>query len=130
MFEWTFPISPVAASRPRVSRRGAYFTGPYKAFRTDMIELVPEVLGEGFIPFSRPVRVDIECFVKQPKKTKLDAPRADIDNYLKAIFDSLNGKMWDDDTQIISVYATKQWAPKGEEGYFTIGVDELDNSSN
>ena len=49
--EWTFPISPVAASRPRVSRHGAYFTGPYKKFLTDMINIVPEVIGDGFIPY-------------------------------------------------------------------------------
>ena len=123
--EWSFPISPVAASRPRVSRHGAYFTGPYKKFRTAMIDIVPDVLGDGFIPMDSAIAVDVEVYVKRPKKTKLSAPRADIDNYLKAIFDSLNGKLWDDDKQIIKVYAVKQWAAEDSDGYFTIGVSKL-----
>lgn len=126
--EWTFPISPIAASRPRVSKHGAYFAGPYKQFRTDMIEIVQDVLGDGFIPIEYPLSVDVEIYVKRPKKTKLDAPRADIDNYLKAIFDSLNGHLWDDDKQIRTVYASKQWAPSTEKGWFTVGVQQHVNS--
>ena len=121
--EWVFPISPVAASRPRVSKHGAYFAGAYKKFRQDMVDLVPTVLGSSFIPISNSLKVDVELYVRQPKKTKLYAPRADIDNFLKAVFDSLNGWLWEDDTQILTVHASKQWAVKGEEGYFTIGVD-------
>ena len=126
MPEWAFPISPVAASRPRVSKRGAYYTGPYKLFRSEMSELVPIILGPTFIPLVGPLKVDVEFYCKHPKKTKLLAPRADIDNYLKACFDSLNGLLWDDDTQIFQLYATKQWAPPTEEGYFLIGVEGMD----
>tara|TARA_R100000458_G_C8255523_1_gene231676 strand:+ start:833 stop:1219 length:387 start_codon:yes stop_codon:yes gene_type:complete len=126
MPEWTFKISPIAASRPRISRRRAYFTGPYKGFREDMIDIVSDTIGDGFIPYEKPLRVDVELFVKRPKQTKLSAPRADIDNYLKAIFDSLNGKLWEDDKQIISVYATKQWADPGVDGYFILGLEECD----
>jgi Holliday junction resolvase RusA-like endonuclease len=123
MPEWRFPLNPVAASRPRVSRHGAYYTGPYKKFREECIEVVPFVLGDYFDPYECPLRVDAEFFVKRPKTTKLDMPRADIDNFLKAVFDVLNKKLWIDDTIIRSVYATKQWAAEGEDGYFIIGVD-------
>tara|TARA_R110000824_G_scaffold319823_1_gene506805 strand:+ start:136 stop:537 length:402 start_codon:yes stop_codon:yes gene_type:complete len=127
--EWTFPISPVAASRPRVSKHGAYFTGPYKKFRTDMINLVPEVIGDGFLPLDYPLSVDVELYVKRPKKTKLLSPRADIDNYLKAVFDSLNGSLWEDDKQIQTVYAIKQWAPSIDDvGWFSIGVNKYAHS--
>ena len=125
MPEWKFPLSPVAASRPRVSRYGAYFAGPYKSFREDCVEVIEFVLGPDFKPFEEPIKVDVELFIKQPKKTKLWMPKADIDNFLKAIFDVLNKKLWSDDTIIQSVYATKQWAAKGEDGYFTVGVDKL-----
>jgi|TARA_Y100001963_G_C6734428_1_gene425612 Holliday junction resolvase RusA-like endonuclease len=125
MSEWTFPISPVAASRPRVSRRGAYFVGPYKIFRKEMIELVPLVLGNRFKVLEGPLKVDIEIYVKRPKKTKLDAPKADIDNYIKAILDSLNKKLWVDDTQIREIYACKQWARPRQHGHFIIGVEKL-----
>ena len=69
MPEWTFPISPIAASRPRVSKHGAYYKGPYKIFRQEMVELIPEVLGDAFVPFSCPLQVDLELFIKRPKQT-------------------------------------------------------------
>ena len=126
MPEWTFPISPVAASRPRVTKHGAYFAGPYKTFRKDMAEIVSETFDSDTAIYTTPLEVDVEIYVKRPKKTKLSAPRADIDNYLKAIFDSLNGVLWEDDTQIQKVYACKQWAPECYNGgYFILGVNEL-----
>jgi len=125
MPEWAFPISPVAASRPRVSRHGAYFAGPYKVFRSDCVDVIDFVLGPDFQPYDQPIKVDVELFVRRPKTTKLVMPKADIDNFLKAVFDSLNKKLWVDDNIIQSVYATKQWAEVGEDGYFTVGVDLL-----
>ena len=122
MPEWLFPISPVAASRPRVSRHGAYFTGPYKRFRQEMVEVVPLILGKSFVPLEGPLDVTLDLFVKQPKKTKLDAPKADIDNYIKSILDCMNKNLWLDDTQVITIQATKQWAHKKHDGHFIIGV--------
>ena len=122
MPEWRFPISPIAASRPRISKHGAYFAGPYKQFRKDMIDMVADILGD-WEPIEGAIQVDLELYVKQPKKTKLSAPKADIDNYCKAILDCMNKKLWVDDTQIVKIYAVKQWATKEEDGYFVIGVD-------
>jgi Holliday junction resolvase RusA-like endonuclease len=121
--EWVFPISPVAASRPRVARHGAYFAGPYKKFREECQDLVPMVLGPDFSPFERGLWIDVELYPTRPKTTKLHTPRPDIDNYLKSIFDILNGHLWVDDKIIESIYATKQWAPKDTPGYFIVGVN-------
>ena len=124
--EWVFPISPIAASRPRVSKHGAYFTGAYKRFRKDMIGLIPSVIGDDFIPLEGQLKVDVELYITQPQRTKLMGPRADIDNFIKAVFDSLNGWLWEDDKQIIQVYATKEWALKDQDGYFVLGVEEAE----
>jgi len=124
--EWVFPISPIAASRPRVSKHGAYFAGAYKKFRKEMIDLIPTIIGDDFIPLEKQLKVDVEFYITQPNKTKLDSPRADIDNFLKACFDSLNGWLWEDDRQIIQVYASKEWAPKDTSGYFVIGIEEIE----
>ena len=121
--EWVFPISPVAASRPRVARHGAYFAGPYKKFREECRDLVPMVLGPDFQPYDRALYIDVELYVTRPKTTKLDMPRPDIDNYQKAVFDALNEHLWSDDRVIQSVYAIKQWANEGEDGYFIVGVN-------
>ena len=126
--EWNFPISPIAASRPRVSKHGAYFAGAYKKFRTAMIDLVPEVIGDNYEPSTSLLKVDLELYITRPKTTKLLTPRADIDNFIKAIFDSVNGWVWEDDKQVIEVYATKSWASEGEDGYFILGVEDVQTS--
>jgi Holliday junction resolvase RusA-like endonuclease len=123
MSEWVFPTSPIAASRPRISKYGSYYTGPYKKFRSECAECVYDILGTDFELIEGSLAVTVELYVTQPKKTKLTHPRADIDNFLKAIFDVMNGKLWVDDSQIISVYATKQWASPNEQGYFILGIN-------
>lgn len=120
---WKFNIQPVAASRARIGKWGAYYTGPYKDFREQAKEKVEETLGPNHKPLLGHLAVSIEIYVGRPKSTKLDYPKPDIDNYVKAVLDVLNGLMWEDDSQIISVYATKQWAEENEEGYFTIEVN-------
>lgn len=121
-YEWRFDINPVAASRPRVSRWGAYYTGTYKEFREVAADVILETIGIDFVPVSNSLAVSIELFVKRPKKTDKEYPRPDIDNFAKAVLDQMNGKVWVDDTQIISLYLTKQWAEKDEEGYFVMSV--------
>jgi Holliday junction resolvase RusA-like endonuclease len=125
MRSYKFPINPVAASRPRVSKFGAYFTGPYKKFRSAAAIIINRILGRNFTPMSGKLAVDIKCFVTRPKSTKLEYPRADVDNYSKAILDSLNGKLWDDDSQIIALFISKEWATPGEEGYFIVDIEEV-----
>ena len=125
MRSYRFPINPVAASRPRVSKFGAYFTGPYKRFRSAAAIIINRILGRNFTPMSGKLAVDIKCYVTRPKSTKLEYPRADVDNYSKAILDSLNGKLWDDDSQIIALFISKQWASPDEEGYFVVEIEEV-----
>lgn len=120
--EWTFNISPVAASRPRVSKWGAYYTGPYKEFKEKASEEVYRVLGTERELITEPIVVSLEMYVKQPKKTELEYPRGDVDNYVKAVFDAMNGKLWKDDSQIFAMFASKQWADRSSDGYFTLSI--------
>lgn len=124
MPEWRFDINPVAASRPRVGKWGAYYTGTYKEFREEAAAKVYEVLGIDIQPLSGPLAVSIELYVKRPKTTERGWPKADIDNFAKAVLDTMNKKVWDDDSQIVSIYVTKQWAAPGEDGYFTLSVNQ------
>lgn len=126
MSEWRFNINPVAASRPRVGKWGAYYTGTYKAFREEAAAKVWEILGTELEPLSGALTVSIELFVKRPKTTEREWPKADIDNFAKAVLDTMNGKVWEDDSQIVSLYVTKQWAAKGEDGYFILSVNNQD----
>jgi Holliday junction resolvase RusA-like endonuclease len=124
--EWTFHINPTAASRARVSFKGGhgYFVGPYKRFRDEMKDIVPQVIGD-HPPFEGDVSVTVEFMAKRPKTTKLSSPRGDIDNYLKAIFDALNGLAFIDDKQIVICHARKSWTPSHEdEGYIKVSIKE------
>jgi Holliday junction resolvase RusA-like endonuclease len=56
------------------------------------------------------------------KTSKLTQPRGDLDNYIKALWDSCNGVVWGDDRQIIEVHATKEF---GESGYIVMRVEAL-----
>ena len=125
MAEFVFSINPIAASRPRVSKWGAYYTGPYKKFKIDAVKTVADTLGSEWEPLEGNLRVEVFVHVTQPKRTKLDYPKADIDNYLKAIFDCLNGKLWVDDKQVVLVHASKAWAEPGVEGFFSLRVEEI-----
>ena len=58
------------------------------------MELILEERFGDFDPQAAPLTVEVNCFVTKPKNTKLWTPRADIDNYAKAILDSFNGKFW------------------------------------
>ena len=124
--EWIFHINPTAASRARVSFKGGhgYFVGPYKRFREEMATLVPTVIGD-HVPYTGDISVTVEFMAKRPKTTKLSSPRGDIDNYLKAAFDSMNGKVFDDDKQIVICHARKAWTPSHEdEGYIKVSIEE------
>lgn len=61
--------------------------------------------------------------VEKPKTSKLSAPRGDIDNYIKLIFDCCSGYLWDDDAQIEMMSANKVWAD--DKGHVDIWVKEL-----
>lgn len=121
--EWRFDINPVAASRPRVGKWGAYYTGTYKEFREKAAEIVWDTIGKDFEAIDKELAVSIELYVKRPKSTERGWPKADIDNFAKAILDTMNGKIWKDDSQITSLHVSKQWADKGEDGYFTLEVN-------
>ncbi len=120
-FEFTLPVKPVPASRPRVTRRGhVYYGKNYTRFRTESEEFLSGIELSELLPFSGPLHLDVTFFCPRPKKTKKVAPRGDIDNYLKTL-DVLNRILWFDDDQIISVLARKEY---GDEPRIELEVTE------
>lgn len=106
--------------RPRVVVRGkfptVYMPGEYKDWKAGVAThvqglstITPAAPGE-------PVKVELQFFCERPKTTKLSHPKPDIDNYAKSVLDAFNdsGVIWDDDTQVIDLWATKAWAQPGE----------------
>ena len=114
-----FNVEPCPASRPRVSRWSTYYPKRYTQFKEDMKALTSEM---DSTPSKKLISADVEFNVKIPKswtkKKKEEKNRkycdnsSDIDNYLKAILDSLNGILFVDDRQIVEVYARKRYSDK------------------
>ena len=67
-------------------------------------------------------------YVTRPKTTEKLWPRGDVDNYAKAIWDSLNTIAWEDDVQICDAVIHKRWAKSGVEGFYKFRVRKMDES--
>ena len=112
-----FNIIPVPASRPRVTRWSTYYGKKYTQFKKDMSLMTADIKT---IPMTGNIFAELQFNVPIPKswsKKKKEAKNgaycdnhADIDNYCKAILDSLNNIYYDDDKQIVMLKATMLWA--------------------
>ncbi len=103
----SLPIAPVPASRPRVTRWGTYYGKRYSAFRKEAEKVIDDHYAG--TPLSGALEVVVWFYCTKPKTTKRECPRGDVDNYVKAILDACNGKVWEDDTQITDLAARKRW---------------------
>ena len=110
-------VAPVPASRARVTRWSTYFPKKYTQFKKDM-ELA---LGNTcFTPSDKLIYAQLDFFVAMPKscskKKRLDKSgkfcdnNADIDNYIKAILDSLEGTYYENDKQIVMIRGRKYYS--------------------
>lgn len=131
-YKLKFDIDPVPASRPRVTRWGTYYGKKYKNFKKEMSEAVPtyhptKVL-EGLIfadmTFFIPVPKSWSNKKKQSKIGGYCDNNADLDNYEKAILDSLNGHYFIDDRQIVEQSSRKMYA---ERGSIEINIKEIED---
>ena len=129
--ELQYDIDPVPASRPRVTRWGTYYGKKYKNYKAAMKELTDkgdEKYLEGLI------FADMTFFVPMAKswskKRKAESlgrycnNNADLDNYEKAILDSLTGVVFRDDCQIVTQVSRKIWSEKGSTEVFLREVSD------
>jgi len=127
-----FNINPVPASRPRVSRWSTYYPKKYTKFKKDMEALTSEL---ETTPSEKLVSVELEFRIMMPKsfsKKKRQglnntycSNNSDIDNYIKAILDSLNGVFYIDDKQVVEIFARKIYS---DEGYILYKQKEIENN--
>lgn len=111
MPKWSFDLHPSPASRPKVSRYGTYYGKNYTKFRRQAEIEIPKVI-KNHTPYSldTPLIVIATSYVNQPPTSERDWPRGDVDNYAKAILDSCNGVVWEDDDSILLLVTSKAWS--------------------
>ena len=119
---------PVAAGRPRFSRRGgfvkAYDPKKSRKYKEEIKKQASKQLSKDYQPFSGAIKVEICVYRKiQKSVSKKEYARRlsnevrptvkpDADNYIKIILDGLNGLVWLDDNQITDVSAHKYYSDK------------------
>jgi Holliday junction resolvase RusA-like endonuclease len=132
---------PVAKGRPRAfsSPTGIRMHTPKatKAYERS-VQAAAGAAMRGTIPFGRPVALYVAIFLpipaSWPKKKQTLARievvaatnKPDADNVLKAIKDGMNGIVFEDDSQVVEVAASKKY---GTEPRVEVRVQELDKQS-
>ena len=140
MIKFTYHGEAVGKGRPRVSRRGNY-VHTYTPEKTRVFEEAMRFEFMASNSESMPVyekdkslKAKVIIGVSIPKsyskkkhalcrdRVLTPAKKPDIDNILKAVFDALNGYAFEDDSQIVMVYAEKYYS---EEPFVEVEIDEL-----
>ena len=106
--ELAFPIKAVPKGRPRLSKWGGVFTPKETRAFEDAIKMMAKSQYRG-APVLCPLLVMMEFVFKSPKKPTKPYPRGDLDNFIKAVGDALNGIVYVDDTQIVGISAFKRY---------------------
>ena len=108
-----FDLRPFPKERPRATRGGMMYT-PLKTRECE--KRVLSLFKENFPdhdPIAEPISVDVEVATDKitiavsTEEHKPKGMRGDLDNYIKAILDALNGAAWVDDRQIVALTARK-----------------------
>lgn len=122
--KYFIPCEPLPQPRPRfrVSRSRVFCWTPKR--NTDFRAVMADFLkSKGIVALDGPLRVIVEInLVPGPLKRKWRGGhgpvphfcRPDLDNYVKAVLDALNGVAWNDDGQVSELVARKQRVGPGE----------------
>ena len=125
---------PVAKEAVKVSMHGK-FVHKYmpKKTRNAMADIRSQIIAQlpnGFRPTAKPLNLTVQARRQRPKSTpkrvKYPITRPDASNYLKLIEDALNGLVWLDDSQVVRIFAGKEYATEKHPPGITLMIEELE----
>jgi len=116
----TIDITPVPASRPRVTRWSTYFPKKYTKFRNDLAVILSD---KGYEKLEGLLYAQLDFYMQIPKswskKKKLAKEgryadnNVDVDNLVKAVLDGCEGVFYENDNQIAMIRARKFYSING-----------------
>ncbi len=110
-FSFRVPHKPKPKGRPRLTRRGRAYTPKATVEHEQAIAQAYKDAEGPF--FDGPIQVEVEYTTEDSYITITDGVgasrvRADIDNLVKATLDGLQGTAFDNDKQVVALYAFKE----------------------
>jgi Holliday junction resolvase RusA-like endonuclease len=123
----TFPLEPVPASRPRVTRWGTYHAKPYKNWLDQAGKFLTDGLYVNKYVGEDPLLVVVESVITKARTSKLRIPKGDVDNYAKGPMDAIThaGLHWYDDKQVTALFSVKRFADPGEPAHTAVHIYTL-----
>ena len=116
-------IEPLPCPRPRIAMIAghgvAYYPKAYKEWAAEATKQAAKAWRDQEAgTLGGLVSLRLSFFCSRPKTTKLQAPKGDIDNYVKSVMDALTkAGVWLDDKQVVELVARKTWnLPQGIPG--------------
>jgi Holliday junction resolvase RusA-like endonuclease len=125
MVNFTVYGEPVAKARPRFTRQGRTYT-PKKThdYESEVAMMAKAAIGAS-PPLETPVAVHVYVTFPVPQSyskkrrdaclngSELHTKKPDLDTVVKSITDGMNGVIYADDSQIVSIHAKKVWGVQG-----------------
>ena len=122
--QFTIPGNPVPKARPRVTRSGHAYTPKKTADYENLVKAyaIKTMAEHGLKLTEEAIRLDVQAFFSIPvswtkaKKEKAlngdlkHTSKIDVDNCIKAVQDAMNGIVYKDDSQIVLVAGSKEYA--------------------
>lgn len=109
-----FPVEPRPKERARVAfiggRARAYTPTKTRSYESEIKRIAQGQYREK--PLEKALAVELKFYLTRPKSVRrpLHTVKPDLSNMVKAIEDACNGVVWKDDSQIISLTCSKEYA--------------------
>lgn len=114
-FKLTVYSEPIPKARARTCvRNGRVMSFTPKATADAEADIRNQIRdAKAFYPKGTPLKVNLAFYISKPpsvsKKRIYPVTRPDIDNYIKLVLDALNQYLFEDDSQIVELHATKAY---------------------